>query len=117
MGRRGGLLPKREGERMRRLRVVVTVAVVVGGGLAIAASTEASPRSASAVATPRVKSVVDELWNHGARRAYVYVSLRGREYTATAGSRPPLALDDRVRIFDVSQTFTAAIVLQLAEEG
>jgi D-alanyl-D-alanine carboxypeptidase len=57
------------------------------------------------------------LRNHGADRAYVYVSERGREYTAAAGAGPPRTLDDHVRIFSVSQTFTAAIVLELAEEG
>src|SRR5262245_26477741 len=103
------------------MRLAVTVAVVLAGLLSVAASTEASPRSASAVrsavATPPVKRVADELWNYGARAAYVYVSLRGHEYTAAAGSGPPRTMDDRVRIFTVSQTFTAAIVLQLAEEG
>jgi len=70
-----------------------------------------------AATSPAVKGVADELWNHGARRVYVYVSLRGREYAAAAGSGPPRTRDDRVRIGDVSETFAAAIVLQLAEEG
>ena len=46
----------------------------------------------------------------------VFVSDDGREYEATAGSRRPRA-DERFRIGSVTKTFTAAIVLQLVEEG
>ncbi len=46
----------------------------------------------------------------------VLVSDDGREYVATAGTRRPNA-DERFRIGSVTKTFTAAIVLQLAEDG
>lgn len=52
----------------------------------------------------------------GAASVIVFVSDDGREYVATAGTRRPNA-DERFRIGSVTKTFTAAIVLQLAEEG
>jgi len=67
-----------------RMRVAVTVAVVLGGALSVAASNQSSPRGASAVRSavaspptaphrqPTLKTVADMLWNIGARGAYVY---------------------------------------------
>ena len=46
----------------------------------------------------------------------VFVSDRGKEHAATAGTSQPSA-DQRFRIGSVTKTFTATIVLQLVEEG
>ena len=46
----------------------------------------------------------------------VFVSVGGKEYAATAGTRRPKA-DQRFRIGSVTKTFTATIVFQLMEEG
>ena len=46
----------------------------------------------------------------------VFVSVGGKEYVATAGTRRPKA-DQRFRIGSVTKTFTATIVLQLVQEG
>ena len=52
----------------------------------------------------------------GARSVIVFVSDNGREYVGTAGSSRPSA-DQRFRVGSVTKSFTATIVLQLAEEG
>jgi TolB protein len=46
----------------------------------------------------------------------VYVSVGGKEYAATTGTRRPKA-DQRFRIGSVTKTFTATIVFQLMQEG
>ena len=46
----------------------------------------------------------------------VFVSVGGKEYVATAGTRHPKA-DQRFRIGSVTKTFTATIVFQLVQEG
>ena len=52
----------------------------------------------------------------GAKSVIVFVSVGGKEYVATAGTRRPKA-DQRFRIGSVTKTFTATIVLQLVQEG
>jgi hypothetical protein len=52
----------------------------------------------------------------GAKSVIVFVSIGGKEYAATAGTRHPKA-DQRFRIGSVTKTFTATIVLQLVQEG
>jgi TolB protein len=66
-------------------------------------------------APPRVRRVAQELLRSGARSAIVFVSDGGKTYAATAGARHPRA-DQRFRVGSVTKTFTAAIVVQLAEE-
>jgi TolB protein len=51
-----------------------------------------------------------------AKSVIVFVSVGGKEYAATAGTRNPKA-DQRFRIGSVTKTFTATIVFQLLEEG
>ena len=51
-----------------------------------------------------------------AKSVIVFVSVGGKEYAATAGTRRPKA-DQRFRIGSVTKTFTATIVFQLMEEG
>ena len=46
----------------------------------------------------------------------VFVSVGGKEYAATTGTRRPKA-DQRFRIGSVTKTFTATIVFQLVQEG
>jgi D-alanyl-D-alanine carboxypeptidase len=53
----------------------------------------------------------------GARSAFVYVSDGGRIYAAAAGTGPSQTREQRFRIGSVTKTFTAALVLLLAEEG
>jgi D-alanyl-D-alanine carboxypeptidase len=57
-----------------------------------------------------------EVGQHGADRVVVFVSDDGTEYVGTGGKSDPPA-DQRFRIGSVTKTFTAAIVLQLVEEG
>ena len=65
---------------------------------------------------PPVGQFARQIADAGGDRVIVFVSDDGREYEATAGSRRPRP-DERFRIGSVTKTFTAAIVLQLAEEG
>jgi D-alanyl-D-alanine carboxypeptidase len=64
---------------------------------------------------PPVQQVARDIADSGARNVIVSVSDDGTEHVGTAGSSRPSA-DDRFRIGSVTKTFTAAIVLQLAEE-
>jgi D-alanyl-D-alanine carboxypeptidase len=70
----------------------------------------------SSSTSPPVDRVADEIASAGAAGVIVYVSDDGREFAATAGTRRPDE-DARFRIGSVSKTFTATIVLLLAEEG
>src|SRR5262245_50293613 len=99
------------------MRVAVVLAVLAVWVLGALAAKQALAGHSQVAKSPAVKGVADEQWNRGVRGAYVYVSLRGREYTAAAGSGAPRTRYDRVRIGNVSETFAAAIILQLAEEG
>jgi D-alanyl-D-alanine carboxypeptidase len=65
---------------------------------------------------PPVERVAREIARAGTASVIVFVSDDGREFVATAGTRPPTE-DKRFRIGSVTKTFTATIVLQLAAEG
>ncbi len=66
-------------------------------------------------APPPVGRVLREM-SPGSKSVIVFVSVGGKEYAATAGTRRPKA-DQRFRIGSVTKTFTATIVFQLMEEG
>jgi D-alanyl-D-alanine carboxypeptidase len=99
------------------MRVAVASAVLAAGLLCALGSNQALARGPKVAMAPGGNAVVEELWNHGARSAFVYVSAGEREYTFAAGAGPPRTGDARFRIGSVSETFLAVIVLQLAEEG
>ena len=65
---------------------------------------------------PPVERVAQDLARSGAESVIVFVSEEGEEHVATAGARRPTATQ-RFRVGSVTKTFTAAIVLQLVEEG
>jgi D-alanyl-D-alanine carboxypeptidase len=65
---------------------------------------------------PPVERVAQQIARAGTTSVIVLVSDDGREYVATAGTRRPDP-NQRFRIGSVTKTFTAAIVLQLVEEG
>ncbi|MGH3004898.1 MAG: serine hydrolase [Gaiellaceae bacterium] len=72
--------------------------------------------SDSSSAPPPVDRVARQIARAGTASVIVFVADNGREYVATAGTRRPNA-DERFRIGSVTKTFTATIVLQLAEQG
>jgi D-alanyl-D-alanine carboxypeptidase len=65
---------------------------------------------------PPVERTARQVARAGVASVIVFVSDDGREYVATAGKQRPRP-DQRFRVGSVTKTFTAAIVLQLAEEG
>jgi D-alanyl-D-alanine carboxypeptidase len=69
-----------------------------------------------AVPAPPVDRIARELAESGAKRVIVFVNDDGDEYVATAGADRPAA-DRRFRVGSVTKTFTAAVVLQLVDEG
>jgi D-alanyl-D-alanine carboxypeptidase len=94
--------------RLHVLRpVLVCIGVVVTSASAGTGQTPSAP--------PPVERVAREV-PPGAKSVIVFVSAAGKEYVATAGTSRPKA-DQRFRIGSVTKTFTATIVLQLAEEG
>ena len=86
--------------------LVATLAVGLGG------CGEDEP----AAAPPPVERFARQLVDAGGDGVIVYVADDGREYEATAGTTRPEP-DARFRVGSVTKTFTAAIVLQLVEEG
>ena len=96
-----------------RSRLRVLSALLVGIGV-IATSASAGTEQTSS-APPPVGRVAREM-PPGAKSVIVFVSVGGKEYAATAGTRHPKA-DQRFRIGSVTKTFTATIVLQLMQEG
>ncbi len=90
--------------------LVVTVALAATSG---AASAPASGEESSA--PPPVERVAREL-RTGAKSVIVFVSAGDTEYVATGGARRPTG-DQRFRVGSVTKTFTATIVLKLAEVG
>jgi len=66
-------------------------------------------------APPPVGRVAREYARGGGKSVIVFLSAGGKEYAATAGPRRP-AVAGRFRIGSVTKTFTATIVLLLAEE-
>ena len=67
-------------------------------------------------APPPVQRFAGQIAEAGGDGVIVFVSDDGREFEATAGARPH-GPGDRFRVGSVTKTFTAAIVLQLVEEG
>jgi D-alanyl-D-alanine carboxypeptidase len=87
-------------------------------GLAAAAGLvgSASAGGAEPSAPPPVARIAQDVVRQGARGVIVYVSTPGKEYAATAGAERPSA-SQRFRAGSITKTFTAAIVLQLVQEG
>ena len=94
-----------------RLRVLSALLVCIGVVVTSASAGTEQKRSAP----PPVGRVLREI-PPGAKSVIVFVSVAGKEYVATAGSRRPGA-DQRFRIGSVTKTFTATIVFQLVQEG
>ena len=99
--------------RVHRLIAVGIVAMAALGAPAGGAPAPAEGEESSA--PPPVGRVLREM-SPGSKSVIVFVSVGGKEYVATAGSRRPGA-DQRFRIGSVTKTFTATIVLQLVQEG
>jgi Tol biopolymer transport system component/CubicO group peptidase (beta-lactamase class C family) len=97
---------------MRSWLRVLPAALVSIGVLATSASA-GTEQTRSAL--PPVGRVAREM-SPGAKSVIVFVSAGGKEYVATTGTSRPKA-DQRFRVGSVTKTFTATIVLQLAEEG
>ena len=88
---------------------LVTVALAATPG------TASAPASGETSASPPVERVAREL-RTGAKSVIVFVSAGDTEYVATGGARRPTG-DQRFRVGSVTKTFTATIVLKLAEVG
>jgi Tol biopolymer transport system component/CubicO group peptidase (beta-lactamase class C family) len=95
----------------RRLRVFSALLV----GIGVVATSASAGTEQKRSAPPPVGRVLREM-PPGAKSVIVFVSVGGKEYAATAGTRHPKA-DQRFRIGSVTKTFTATIVFQLMEEG
>jgi Tol biopolymer transport system component len=92
--------------------------LIAVGIVAMAAPAEGAPAPAGgeeSSAPPPVGRVLREMPPR-AKSVIVFVSVGGKEYAATAGTRHPKA-DQRFRIGSVTKTFTATIVFQLMQEG
>ena len=87
--------------------------LIAVGIVAMAAPAPAGGEESSAA--PPVGRVLREM-SPGSKSVIVFVSVGGKEYAATAGTRRPKA-DQRFRIGSVTKTFTATIVFQLMQEG
>ena len=94
-----------------RLRVLSALLVCIG----VVATSASAGTEQRRSAPPPVGRVSREM-PPGAKSVIVFVSVGGKEYAATAGTRHPKA-DQRFRIGSVTKTFTATIVLQLVQEG
>ena len=99
--------------RVHRLIAVGIVAMAALGAPAGGAPAPAGGEESSA--PPPVGRVLREM-SPGSKSVIVFVSVGGKEYAATAGTRRPKA-DQRFRIGSVTKTFTATIVFQLMQEG
>ena len=95
----------------RRFRVLSAVLVCIG---VVATSASAGTEQISS-APPPVGRVLREM-PPGPKSAIVFVSVGGKQYAATAGTRHPKA-DQRFRIGSVTKTFTATLAFQLMQEG
>jgi D-alanyl-D-alanine carboxypeptidase len=84
--------------------------------LAVVASMLVGCGSDEPGAAPPVDRIARELAKGGSERVIVFVSDDGEEHVATAG-KPRPAADRRFRVGSVTKTFTAAVVLQLVDEG
>jgi CubicO group peptidase (beta-lactamase class C family) len=90
----------------------VLPALLVGIGVVATSASAGTEQVPSA--PPPVGRVVREM-SPGSKSVIVFVSVAGKEYAATAGTRRPKA-DQRFRIGSVTKTFTATIVFQLMQE-
>jgi D-alanyl-D-alanine carboxypeptidase len=93
-----------------RLRVLAALLVCIG----VVATSASAGTEQKRSAPPPVGRVLREI-PPGAKSVIVFVSVGGKEYAATAGTRRPKA-DQRFRIGSVTKTFTATIVFQLMQE-
>ena len=98
-----------------RIHHFVAAGLVVTVVLAFTSGAASAPADGEASAPPPVERVAREM-PPGAKSVIVFVSVGGKEYAATAGTRHPRA-DQRFRIGSVTKTFTATVVFQLMEEG
>ena len=94
-----------------RLRVLSALLVCIG----VVATSASAGTEQKRSALPPVGRVLREM-SPGSKSVIVFVSVGGKEYAATAGTRRPKA-DQRFRIGSVTKTFTATIVFQLMQEG
>ena len=94
-----------------RLRLLSALLVCIGVMVTSASAGTEQTRSAP----PPVGRVLREM-PPGAKSVIVFVSVAGKEFAATAGTRHPKA-GQRFRIGSVRKTFTATIVFQLVQEG
>ncbi len=93
------------------LRVLSALLVCIG----VVATSASAGTEQKRSAPPPVARVAREI-PPGAKSVIVFVSVGGKEYAATTGTRRPKA-DQRFRIGSVTKTFTATIVFQLMQEG
>jgi D-alanyl-D-alanine carboxypeptidase len=94
----------------------MTARVVLPLVLAAVAPILAGCGNEKASVPPPVESSARQIAQSGAESVIVFVATDGDEYDATAGKSPP-APDQRFRVGSVTKTFTAAVVLQLVDEG
>ena len=98
-----------------RIHQLIAAGLMVTVGLAATSGCASAPaRGEESSAQPPVERVAREL-RSAATSVIVFVSVGGKEYVATAGARRPSA-DQRFRVWSVTKTFTATIVLKLVEE-
>jgi Tol biopolymer transport system component/CubicO group peptidase (beta-lactamase class C family) len=95
-----------------RIHYLIALGLMLTAGLI---GTSGAARGEDTSAPPPVGRVAREM-PPGAKSVIVFVSVGGKEYVATTGTRRPKA-DQRFRIGSVTKTFTATIVFQLMEEG
>jgi CubicO group peptidase (beta-lactamase class C family) len=93
------------------LRLLLGLLVCIG----VVATSASAGTEQKRSALPPVARVAREI-PPGAKSVIVFVSVGGKEYAATTGTRRPKA-DQRFRIGSVTKTFTATIVFQLMQEG
>ncbi len=99
-----------------RIHYLIAAALMVTAGLVATSGAASAPTGGEgSSAPPPVERVAREL-RTAAKSVIVFVSVGGKEYVATAGARRPSA-DQRFRVWSVTKTFTATIVLKLVEEG
>jgi D-alanyl-D-alanine carboxypeptidase len=99
------------------IRAVASVAILAAG-LAVAFGSGTSPAEGSQERlSPPLERVAREQVLSGARSAFVYVAEGVRASAAVAGNGRPRTGEQRFRVGSVTKTFTATVVLRLAEEG
>ncbi len=99
--------------------VILTTSLIIAGPSAAGASSLPSP---PAVVNGIVEGLLDSVLDEGTPGAVVYISTPQWEGTWTRGTADldtgrPIAATDTFRIASISKTFTATVILQLADEG